>query len=163
MPPPPASLSTSAASSSIPNCPTGSVDSGAVQSNYALSFTAQQPSSVIADQTMSPAPIVTVTESGNALTAGSASVNVTDADNVLINSPATASTVSGEATFSALQFNTAETSDSLTATLALNPARPRRSASPQPARTSALLKSRRPSTSTRPSLLIHIPHREPSR
>ena len=72
---------------------------------------------------MSPAPIVTVTESGNALTAGSATVSLTDADADLSASATTsASTSGGQASFSNLHFTNPETGDTLTATLALNPA-----------------------------------------
>jgi sugar lactone lactonase YvrE len=101
-------------------------DVGAVQTNYAMNFTLQQPSNTAATVAMSPAPIVTVTESGNALTAGSASISVTDADTDLTTSPATASTSAsnGEATFSSLIFTSIETGDSLTASLSLNPAIP---------------------------------------
>ena len=80
------------------------VDAGAVQTNYALNFTAQQPSNVAPGVAMTPAPIVTVNESGNPLKAGSASVNVTDTASDLTTSPATASTsaTNGQASFSSL-------------------------------------------------------------
>jgi predicted outer membrane repeat protein len=95
-------------------------DAGAVQTNYALNFTAQQPSSVIALATMSPAPIVTVTESGSTFTAGAATVSLSDADADLgASSTASASTSSGAASFSNLQFTHAETGDTLAASLAL--------------------------------------------
>ena len=46
-------------------------DLGAVQTNYALSFTTNPPATGTVPATaMSPAPVVTVTESGSALTAG---------------------------------------------------------------------------------------------
>ena len=96
-------------------------DLGAVETNYAINFTAQQPSNVVATATMAPAPIVTVTESSAPLTAGSASVSVTDAATDLIGSPATSITASGLATFGSLSFTTPTTGDTLTATLALNP------------------------------------------
>ena len=104
-------------------CPSGSVDAGAVQTNYALNFTAQQPTNVVVGATMSPAPIVSVTESGSAIAAASATVSVTDADSDLTGSSTTsASTSSGQASFGNLQFTLGETGDTLTATLALNPA-----------------------------------------
>jgi CSLREA domain-containing protein len=104
-------------------CPSGSVDAGAVQTNYALNFTAQQPTNVVVRATMSPAPIVSVTESGSAIAAASATVSVTDADADLSSSATTsASTSNGQASFGNLQFTHGETGDTLTATLALNPA-----------------------------------------
>ena len=105
-----------------PNCPANSVDSGAVQSNYALSFTTEPPASVTAAIAMSPAPVVTVTESGNLLEAGPATVSVTDAGSDLASTPATAatSTANGQASFSSLVFINAETSDTLSASLTLN-------------------------------------------
>ncbi len=102
------------------------VDSGAVQTNYALSFNAtQEPpaTGTVPGTAMSPAPAVTVTESGNAFTGGSASVSVTDANSDLTTSPATAttSTSSGQAAFSNLIFTGATSNDTLTASLALIP------------------------------------------
>jgi hypothetical protein len=69
---------------------------------------------------MSP-QTVTVDESGNLLTGGSASVSVTDTNSDLTTTPATAATTSGVATFSALIFTGPSTSDTLAATLTLNP------------------------------------------
>jgi CSLREA domain-containing protein/uncharacterized repeat protein (TIGR02543 family) len=98
-------------------------DLGAVQTNYALSFTTEPSSSgTVPGAAMSPAPAVTVTESGNALTGGSASVSVTDANSDLTATPAMASTTSGVAAFSSLIFTGATSSDTLTAALSLNPA-----------------------------------------
>ena len=98
-------------------------DLGAVQTNYAVSFTTDPPSTgTIPGTAMSPAPAVTVTESGNALTGGSASVSVTDANSDLTTSPATASTSTsnGQAAFSNLIFTGATSNDTLTAALVLN-------------------------------------------
>jgi CSLREA domain-containing protein len=101
-------------------------DVGAVQTNYALNFTAQEPSNVAPGVDMTPAPIVTVTESGTALTAGSASLSVTDAASDLTTTPATAATSAsdGEATFGTLAFTSPATDDTLTATLILNSSLP---------------------------------------
>lgn len=101
-------------------------DLGAVQTNYALSFNAtQEPPSTgtLPSFAMSPAPAVTVTESGNPFTGGSASVTLTDANSDLTTSPATetTSTSNGQAAFSTLIFTGATSGDTLTATLALNP------------------------------------------
>jgi hypothetical protein len=71
---------------------------------------------------MSPAPAVTVTESGAALVGDTISVSVNDANSDLATSPATAitSTSNGQATFSSLIFTGATSNDTLTASLALN-------------------------------------------
>jgi CSLREA domain-containing protein/uncharacterized repeat protein (TIGR02543 family) len=100
-------------------------DLGAVQTNYALNFNAtQEPPSTgtVPGTAMSPAPAVTVTESGNVLRGGTASVSVSDANLDLTTNPATAltSTSDGQATFSSLIFTGATSNDTLTATLALN-------------------------------------------
>lgn len=99
------------------------VDLGAVQTNYALSFTTEPPSTGTDSGTaMSPAPVVSVTESGSALTAGTASVSVADANSDLTTSPATASTspINGQATLSSLIFTSVTSSDTLAASLVLN-------------------------------------------
>lgn len=106
-----------------PSCPTGSVDAGAVQSNYALAFDAAgQPSGVNAGAALSPAALVDVTESGSPYTTAPATVSITDTASDLTTSPATASTsiANGQASFGSLIFTAAEASDTLTATLALN-------------------------------------------
>ncbi|MGC2300348.1 MAG: choice-of-anchor D domain-containing protein [Acidobacteriaceae bacterium] len=101
---------------------TACYDLGAVQTNYSLSFTAEPPSSTAVPGTaMSPAPAVTVKESGTILTAGPATVAATDLNSDLTTSPATATTTAGVATFSTLLFNGATSADTLTATLPLNP------------------------------------------
>jgi predicted outer membrane repeat protein len=105
-------------------------DIGAVQTNYAMSSTLSVPSVVTLGSALSPAPTVTITESGTPLTAGTATVTITDADNDLSSSGTNTATNStgtvnpGQVTFSNLQFTAAEASDSLTATLPLNPALP---------------------------------------
>ena len=96
-------------------------DIGAVQTDYAMSFTTEPPASLFTGTLMTPAPAVTVTESGNALTAGSATVTVKDSANDLTTTPQTASTSLGIATFSTLQFTTSATGDQLVAALSLNP------------------------------------------
>jgi predicted outer membrane repeat protein len=97
------------------------IDAGAVQTKYALNFTAQQPSNVVAHATMSPSPVVTVLESGSTFTAGSATVSLSDTDSDLgASATISASTVSGVATFSNLNLTHPATGDTLTAALALN-------------------------------------------
>ena len=101
---------------------TACTDLGAVQTNYAFSFTANPPASgTIPGTAMTPAPAVTITESGATLTTGSISVTATDANSDLTTTPATATSTAGVAPFSTLIFTGATTSDKLTATLALNP------------------------------------------
>jgi hypothetical protein len=96
------------------------VDAGAVQTNYALAFTTQPPSSAGIGIDLSPAPVVTVTEGGSPFTAGSATVSVTDTATDLKTTPQTAGTNAGAATFSSLIFASPESTDALTASLTLN-------------------------------------------
>jgi hypothetical protein len=103
---------------------TACYDLGAVQTNYALSFTTEPPSAGTSALTaMSPAPAVTVTESANPLIGVStAPVSVTDTQSALTaasTTTANTSNTSGAATLGNLIFN-AIGSDNLTATLALN-------------------------------------------
>ena len=105
-----------------PACPSGSVDSGAVQSNYALSFTTEPPSNGVIGAALSPAPVVTLTESGSVFAPATSTVTITDANDGL--SPTgtnLAALSSGSATFSNLKFTSVETSDTLTASLSLSP------------------------------------------
>ena len=102
-------------------CAAGSLDAGAVQTDYAISFTTDPPSmGTVPATAMSPAPKVTLTESGATFTTGSISIGATDANSDLTTSPASASTSSGVATFSTLAFTGATSGDTLTATLPLN-------------------------------------------
>jgi CSLREA domain-containing protein len=96
-------------------------DLGAIQTNYSLSFTSTPPATGTVPGTAMSPQTVTVDESGNLLTGGSASVSVTDTNSDLTTTPATAATTSGVATFSALIFTGPSTSDTLAATLTLNP------------------------------------------
>jgi len=93
------------------------VDSGAVQTNYAMTFTTEPPASAIVGVALSPAPAVKVTESGIAAAGGS--VSMSDADSAL-GGTLSASVSAGLATFSNLLFNSAANNDTLTTTLALN-------------------------------------------
>ena len=103
-----------------PNCPAGAVDAGAVQSNYALSFSTNPPASVYSGQSIAPAPVVQLSESGVVAAAvSSASVSMTDSASQLTGTDS-ASISSGLATFSNLVVNGTASGDTLTATLALS-------------------------------------------
>jgi len=103
-----------------PSCASGAVDSGAAQSNYALAFTTQPPASVDFGVTIAPAPVVTITESGNLASAASGNVTMTDSSSVL-SGTTSAALSSGAATFTGLMLSSAATNDVFTATLALSP------------------------------------------
>src|SRR6185312_7038314 len=94
------------------------VDAGAAQSNYANSFAAQ-PSNVLQNATMSPAPTVALTESSTPFTASSVSIPLSLTGTGAL-SGASASTSSGVATYTALKVDTAGTGDALVANLVLN-------------------------------------------
>ncbi|HKF48587.1 MAG TPA: Ig-like domain repeat protein, partial [Terracidiphilus sp.] len=97
---------------------TACVDAGAVQTNYTLTFS-QQPSNEIPGAVISPAPAVSVTESGVAISGATVTVA---AEAGTLSGTNMQATIGGIATFSGLSISTAETNDSLTATLSLNPA-----------------------------------------
>ena len=107
---------------SAPNC-SGTVDSGAVQSNYALNFITS-PNDTVVGQTLTPSPVVLLTESGTPEIGGAVSVSMGSFLGTL-NGTTTASTsttpdkTAGEATFSGLSITPAESADELTATVAL--------------------------------------------
>ena len=102
-------------------CPSGSVDAGSVQSNYAISFTTEPPASTAEFSPLSPAPVVGLTESGSVFTAANAgTANMTD--NVFALGGATsAGFSSGSAIFSNLTISKVTADDQLTASLVLNP------------------------------------------
>jgi large repetitive protein len=102
-------------------CPAGSVDSGAVQTNYALAFTTEPPASAGAGASLSPAPVVTLTESGSVFAPATSAVNMTDADSALSGGTNSAALSSGMATFTNLIIASIESGDKLTASLSLNP------------------------------------------
>jgi CSLREA domain-containing protein len=98
------------------------VDAGAVQTNYAIGFSTQ-PSNAVAGAALNPAPVVTLTESGIVFTAGPGTIGISDADADLKgSSTVSVATTGGEASFTNLEFINVETGDTLTATVALNPA-----------------------------------------
>jgi hypothetical protein len=104
-------------------CPSGSIDSGAVQSNYALSFITS-PNDTVAGQSLAPSPVVKMTESSVPVIAGAVSVSLSPSAGAL-NGTTTASTsttpgsTAGEATFGGLNITPAESAEELTATVAL--------------------------------------------
>jgi len=100
-------------------CPTNTVDAGSVQTSYALAFTTEPPT-ISTSEPITPAPVVGLTESGVAASAASGVISMTDIDGVL-NGTTSAALSAGSATFSNLFTQTSETSDTLTATLSLNP------------------------------------------
>jgi len=97
------------------------VDAGAVQTNYAIAFTTQPPADAVVGVPVSPAPVVTLTESGSVFGVGTSTVDMTDADSVLSGGTNSAALSSGAATFTNLIFSAIETGDTLTASLNLNP------------------------------------------
>jgi hypothetical protein len=99
---------------------TACVDSGAVQSNYALTFTTEPPSIVAFNEPIYPAPVVRLTESGIAATTATNSVSITDTAS-LVSGTTSATLSTGSASFSNLLIPAATASDALTATVMLNP------------------------------------------
>jgi hypothetical protein len=99
-------------------CPGGTIDVGAVQTDYAGPvFTVQPSATILQIIPISPAPAVSVTENGVAI--NGATVTMTDAQGALAGSK-TAATAAGVATFGSLKIGTPESSDTLTAALRLN-------------------------------------------
>jgi large repetitive protein len=95
-------------------------DLGAVQSNYALSFTAEPPSAAFVSEWITPAPTVGLTESGTVAALPTSAITVTDSDSLLFGSN-TANLSSGTATFNTIGDTSLTASDTLTASLSLNP------------------------------------------
>jgi hypothetical protein len=93
------------------------VDSGAVQTRFALAFT-QQPSDVAPNLAMSPVPLVTLRESGAVFTPSVTIPLSLQGTGTL--SGGSASTSIGVATYSSLKIDTAGTGDKLQASLTLN-------------------------------------------
>jgi hypothetical protein len=110
------------------------VDSGAVQTNYALSFSTQ-PAPISPATTITPnaafGAAVTLKESGNLFMPAAGPISLLLTGNGSL-SGGSAVSVNGMATYSTLKVSATGTSDTLTATLALNPA-----ASPAPSISSA--------------------------
>jgi len=100
-----------------PYCAAGSVDSGAVQSNYAIAFYTM-PSDVIVGQVVTPSPTVNLTESGMPATIPTTPVTLSDS-NVTLNGPTTENLSSGTATFNNIVINTTVVNTHMMATMAL--------------------------------------------
>ena len=96
------------------------VDSGAVQTNYALAFTTQPPANATVDVAIAPAPVVALTESGNLAGAAAGTVTMTDSSNALSGTTSEGLS-SGTATFPDLILAADVSDDIFTASLGLNP------------------------------------------
>jgi sugar lactone lactonase YvrE len=95
------------------------VDSGAVQTNYAISFTKQPPASAASGRALDPAPVVSLFESGVPFTAGTGTVTMTDSASLLTGTTSEP-LASGVATFKDVIISTHTTGDILTAMLTLD-------------------------------------------
>jgi len=98
---------------------TACVDAGALQTHYALAFTTEPPAKPYFGQPIAPAPAVTLTESGAIATAANSPVALTDSA-ALLTGTTSANMAAGTATFNNLILSAVDSSDTLTATLALN-------------------------------------------
>ncbi len=96
------------------------VDSGAVQTNYALAFTTQPPANATVNEAIAPAPVVTLTESGNPASRATGTVRMTDSSNALSGTTSEGLS-SGATTFPDLILAADATDDIFTAWLGLNP------------------------------------------
>jgi hypothetical protein len=96
-------------------CSAGMMDSGAVQTDYALGFTAQ-PVNAAVGIAMSPAPAVQLEENGLAYTSSSPSITLMDTSQVLSSGGGAAAS---PATYSSLVFGATATGDTLVATAPL--------------------------------------------
>lgn len=94
-------------------------DIGAVQTNYALAFTTNPPAMVIANAAILPAPVVTLTESGKATTAGG-TVGVTGST-VSLGKTVNLGLTNGTAVLADLTVPSAISGEIITATLPMNP------------------------------------------
>lgn len=101
-------------------CSSSGVDTGSVQSNYAISFTTQPPASAVGGLAISPAPVVSLSESGSAFTgANTGTVKMTDSAS-LLGGTTSEGLSSGAASFNNLVISGATSNDILTAMLTLN-------------------------------------------
>jgi hypothetical protein len=95
------------------------VDSGAVQTNYAIGFTTQPPATALSGIALSPAPVVGLTESGAPFAANTGTVSMTDSAGLLGGTTAEGLS-NGASIFSDLTISAATSNDMLTAGLPLN-------------------------------------------
>lgn len=102
-------------------CPAGSVDAGAVQSSYALKYV-QQPTTVVQNAAMTPAPTVELDESGVPFTGSAVTIplTLTTGTGTVTGGSAATSTTTGIATYPALSIDTVGTGDVLTASFTLS-------------------------------------------
>jgi hypothetical protein len=98
--------------------PVTCVDSGAVQTNYALSFKTQPPATATVDKAITPAPVVELTESGARASYATNVVAMIDSARVL-EVPNVATLSNGSAKFTDLVMTAATTNDTFTAVMAL--------------------------------------------
>jgi CSLREA domain-containing protein len=94
------------------------VDSGAVQTNYAIGFSTLPPSEATADVALSPAPVVSLSESGAPSSVSVGTVTMTDTASLLTGTFSEAIT-SGDATFGNLAISAATSGDIPDATMPL--------------------------------------------
>jgi hypothetical protein len=94
------------------------VDSGAVQTNYAIAFTTQPPSYAVQGSGLNPWPVVGLTESGVPISISAGTVTMSDTAGLLTGTLSIPIT-SGAAEFGDLIFLTTTTGDTLKAMLAL--------------------------------------------
>jgi len=94
------------------------VDSGAAQSKYSLSFV-QQPSTTVTGLSITPSPTVQWKESGSALAVAGQAIRISAAAGTLSGNTSPATSAAGLATLSGLSISTAQTSDTLQATVPL--------------------------------------------
>jgi predicted outer membrane repeat protein len=100
------------------DCPLSAVDSGAVQTAYAMSFSVQPPTATPPTVAMNPAPALSVTESYLPAAGGTVSIA---GSSWPIGGTTTAAVSAGAASFSNFIPTNLTTGETLKATLALNP------------------------------------------
>jgi CSLREA domain-containing protein len=96
------------------------VDSGSVQTHYALAFTTQPPANATYEEAIDPAPVVTLTESRNLAGTATGTVTMTDSAD-LLSGTTSEGLSSGTATFTNLVPSSTTADDIFTASFGLNP------------------------------------------
>jgi hypothetical protein len=95
------------------------VDSGAVQTNYAIGFTTQPPATALSGIALAPAPVVGLIESSAPFAANTGTVTMTDSAGLLGGTTAEG-LLNGASIFNDLTISAATSNDILTAALTLN-------------------------------------------
>jgi ribosomal protein S11 len=90
-----------------------------VQTNYSIGFSTQPPAQAVANVALSPAPVVSLFESGNSISVSGGTVSMSDSAS-LLGGTTTAGISGGAASFGNLTITGATTGDILTASLQLN-------------------------------------------